>query len=352
MSTSTIHDLLSGRRRGFWASLLRGLLWLLSGSYGIAVAVRNRVYDWKLRAVRSLDCKVIAVGNLTTGGTGKTPLVEYLAEYVLARTPRVAIVSRGYGAKGAESNDEKLMLCEVLPDVPHVAGADRYACGLIAQDRHNAHVVILDDAFQHRRVARNLDIVTLDATNPFGYGYLLPRGLLRERPGALARAAVVVITRAGLVDKGTLDTLEDEIRAHAPEALVCHAAEEVTALTTLDGRPYPLEEVRGKRAAAFCGLGNPEAFRRTLRGLGVDAEPFMLFGDHHRYTDADFRAIEAAAAAENAEVILTTHKDRVKVPAGYSWTHEVIVVRIKLAITKNEDELRRHIDEVIGVDTE
>jgi tetraacyldisaccharide 4'-kinase len=348
MPRSGIHEILSGRRKGFWPSLLRGFLFFLSMPYALAVAVRNRLYDWKLKTVRCLDCRVIAVGNITAGGTGKTPLVEYLAEYVLARTPRVAIVSRGYGAGNDESNDEKLMLCENLPDVPHVAGADRYACGLIAQDRHDAHVVIMDDAFQHRRVGRDLDIVTLDATNPFGYGYLLPRGLLREPPAALARADDVVVTRARLVEKETLDALEREIRRHAPDVLICQAEEQVTSIVRLDGQPREVDEIRGKRVAAFCGLGNPEAFRCTLKKLDIDAEPFLLFDDHHRYTESDFRAIDAAASAENTEVILTTHKDRVKLPDGYSWTHDVLVVRIKLVLTKNEDELKRKIDEVIG----
>lgn len=345
-AVSTIHDILSGKRKGFRAAIVRFLLVGFSIPYRLLVSVRNKLYDWKLRAVHRLDCKVIAVGNLTTGGTGKTPLVETLVDYLLTRTPKVVIISRGYGAGEDEPNDEKMVLCENLPDVPHVAGADRLACALVARRRHDARVVIMDDAFQHRRVARDLDIVTVDATNPFGFGHLLPRGLLREPPASLSRADVVVITRSRLVDDAELTRLEDEISGLAPDALIVHAAEQVVALTDTAGEDRDTDDIKGRNAAAFCGLGNPEAFRRTVTALGVRLSAFLVFGDHHRYTPDNLRTIDAVAEVHQADVILTTQKDRVKIPAGFPWKHELRVVKIKLHITRGEEDLKRRLDEL------
>jgi len=347
-SVSTIHEILSGERKGILAGLLRLFLLLLSFPYRLVVALRNRLYDWKLKTVRRLDCRVICVGNLTTGGTGKTPLVEYLARYLLSRGKRLAIISRGYGGRPGEPDDEKLILDENLPGVPHVTGKDRVACGRAACGKHGPEVVLTDDGFQHRRLARDLDIVAIDALIPFGYGHYLPRGLLRESPGSLRRAHVVVITRSKLVNPEELSRLESEISRLAPKALILHASEEILSLEGLRGEGRSGGAVRGRHVAAFSGLGNPESFRRTLTGLGANLAAFLVFGDHHRYTLEDLKAIDAAADVENAEFILTTQKDRVKLPADFPWRHELLVVKIAVRITKGEEAFHRLIDKVIA----
>ena len=347
-SDSTIHAILSGRRKGFFPGLLRLLLLVLSFLYRPVVALRNFLYDRKLRPVRSIDARVICVGNLTTGGTGKTPFVEYLVRHLLSRGKKVAIVSRGYGGRRGEPDDEKLVLGENLPEVPHVTGKDRVACGLAAREEYAADVVVMDDGFQHRRLARDLDIVTIDATLPFSYGYQLPRGLLRESPVSLRRAHVAVITRSKLVTPDELSALENEISRLAPEALIVHAAEEVLSLQDLKGNTRPARAVSGKSVAAFSGLGNPEGFRGTVGELGVNRAMFFDFGDHHRYTLEDLKAVDAAAGAENAEFILTTQKDRVKLPADFPWKHEVLVVKMSMRITKGEEAFKRRIDRVVS----
>ena len=356
-----VQEILSGWRKGFWPSLVRGLLFGLSVPYRMAISLRNRFYDRKMRAVHCVDCRVISVGNLTTGGTGKTPLVEYIARRVLARTDKVAIVSRGYGSGDGEKSDEQLMLCENLPGVPHVTGPDRVACTVVARRKHDARVVILDDAVQHRRRGRDLDVVAVDAINPFGFGHVLPRGLLRESPRSLGRADVVVITRSALVSPEELAAVEKDVARLAPAALVVHAVEEVTLLDPLAGPAdsFPLGAVAGKRAVAFCGLGNPEAFRRTVAKLGVQLAAFLVFADHHRYRDDHLRAIDSVARSENADVILTTQKDRVRLktrqslgdgglPAGFDWQKPVLVVRMEMRLTKNADAFHRRIDDLIG----
>jgi tetraacyldisaccharide 4'-kinase len=336
LSASGVHDILSGKKQGLAPALLRFLLLLLSIPYRFVLAARNRLYDrgW-FESVR-LGCKVISVGNITAGGTGKTPLVEHIARRLASKGVKAAIVSRGYGASAGEPNDEALVLSENLPGVPHVLGADRVSTGQKAVAQHGAKVLVFDDAFQHRRLARDLDVVTIDATNPFGYGYFLPRGLLRESPVELARADVVVITRTGLVDAEKLARTEAIVGRVAPHALVVLAAESVE---------LPVD-VRGKNVAAFCAIGNPEAFRLTLEKLGANVVAFRAFADHHEYTDDDLRALDAAAA--NADGLLTTQKDRVKIRPGFHWQHPLLVVKISVSITRGESELNRLLDETAG----
>jgi tetraacyldisaccharide 4'-kinase len=343
---------ISGERKGFRAGLLRFLLFALSLPYRAAVALRNGLYDRKLKTVHRPDCRVISVGNLTAGGTGKTPLVEYLARCLLRRPAKVVIVSRGYAAEPGGPSDEKALLRENLPGVPHVAGKDRVRCCLTARREHDARVVLVDDGFQHRRLARDLDIVTVDALNPFGFGHFLPRGLLREPPGELTRADVVVITRSGLVSPEDLGALEKEISKLAPDALLARAVEDVVAVHDLSGKDTPLRELAGRRAAAFCGIGNPEGFRRTVAALGVTTVAFMVYADHHRYAASDLKAVDAAADAEHAEIILTTQKDRVKMPADFPWRHKVLVVKTGMRITRGEEELKRRLDDVVEKETE
>ncbi len=345
-----VQEILSGRRRGFAAGALRAGLWLLSCPYRLGVAARNRAYDRGLRAVTRVDCRVISVGNLTVGGVGKTPLVELITRRVLEKTDKVVIVSRGYGAREGEKNDEQMLLCENLPGVPQVSGGDRVVCAIVARRKHDARVIVLDDAFQHRRIARDLDIVAVDATNPFGYGYLLPRGLLRESPRSLARAHVVVITRSAHVTPEELAALDEKVCRLAPNALIVHAVEEVTRVEPAGASSETLapDALRGKSAVAFSGLGNPDQFRRTLAALGVQFKGFFVFGDHHRYETKHLRAVDSVARAENADVVLTTQKDRVKLPAGFDWQKPVLVVKIEMRLTQNEAEFLRRLDEIVG----
>ena len=337
-SESTVHGILSGRKRGFWASLARALLWPTSLVYREAMAIRNRLYDRKLRRIHRADCPVISVGNITAGGTGKTPLVEYIAKYLLHRGRRVAIVSQGYGNRRRAANDEELMLRENLPDVPHVTGKNRVNCARKAIHEHNADVIIMDDGFQHRKLHRDLDIVVIDATNPFGYGHVMPRGILRESPTSLTRADVAVITRTELAEPEELARLDERVKGLAPDIRIVHA---VTGVVSPD-------DLAGKRAMLFCGIGNPEAFRRTVVRLGAEVAGLFSFGDHHHYTENDLKDVNCAAGVEKADVILTTQKDHVKMPSRFPWQHEVSVVRIEMRITKGEDVLHDTIDSAVA----
>jgi tetraacyldisaccharide 4'-kinase len=196
LNASTFRDIVSGCRGGARAAVARGVLRLAEVPYTAAVNWRNRRFDGPHSAVRRVGVPVVSVGNLTLGGTGKTPMVEWIANWLVQRNVRVAIVSRGYGAAAADKNDEALELEQALAGVPHVQNPDRVAGALTAVERFGVELILLDDGFQHRRLARDLDVVLLDATAPFGFEHVFPRGMLREPVRGLQRADVVCLTRA------------------------------------------------------------------------------------------------------------------------------------------------------------
>ena len=179
-------SLVSGEWRGPWPALLRLLLWMASLLYGLGVRLNNLAYSCGWKRSYRVEAVVVSVGNLTAGGTGKTPCVEYVADFYQKHDLRVAVLSRGYGSEGGGLNDEGLVLSENLPEVPPYQGADRVALARAAIEESESEVLVLDDGFQHRRLARDLDLVLIDATAPWGYGHLLPRGLLREPPSCFA----------------------------------------------------------------------------------------------------------------------------------------------------------------------
>jgi tetraacyldisaccharide 4'-kinase len=311
----TFRRLADGTLRGAGPTALRGLLGLLSMPYGLATRARNACFDRGLCRRRRAAVPVISVGNLTLGGTGKTPLVAWVARQLAAAGRRPAIVSRGYGAKPGEASDEAAELAILLPGVPHVANRDR-AAGVAAAVARGADVTVLDDGFQHRRLHRDLDIVAIDATDPFGCGRLFPRGLLRESLAGLARADAIVLTRATSVPAARRveirAVLEPFLRQTAD--LVWLECEHRPVAFRREGGPAePLESLRGRRLVAFCGIGNPAGFRRTLADLGLELVGFRSFADHHAYGPADLESLAAWAGELAAERVVTTLKDLVKV---------------------------------------
>ncbi|MEM0927420.1 MAG: tetraacyldisaccharide 4'-kinase, partial [Planctomycetota bacterium] len=203
--------IIDGSDRRIAASVIRIGLWAASFPYRFAIGLRNRSFDRGTNVSR-VDVPVISVGNLTTGGTGKTPVVAFLAKWFRDRGVRVAIVSRGYGRGDADENDEALELHQRLPDVPHLQDPDRVQSARIAIEELGTQLILMDDGFQHRRLDRDLDIVLIDATCPFGHGYLLPRGLLREPTSSLARADAVLLTRSDLVEQRCLSEIEKTVK--------------------------------------------------------------------------------------------------------------------------------------------
>lgn len=312
LSPSTFRDLASGRRRGLLAATARLALAAASVPYGWAVARRNRRFDRGLDEIVHAGTPVVSIGNLTVGGTGKTPMVEWLARELRAAEVRVAILSRGYKAGADGRNDEALELELALPDVPHLQSPDRAAAAAIAVEELGMQMLVLDDGFQHRRLARDLDVVLIDATEPLGVGGLLPRGTLREPAANLARAHAAILSRAEMLGAPERAAIRAQIASLAPQAAWCEVEHRATAIVDSTGRREPLDSVRGKRALAFCGIGNPAGFRHTVAGLGLAHIAWEEFPDHHDYEAADVQRLAAAAKAAGAEAALCTRKDLVK----------------------------------------
>lgn len=322
------HRIIAGDA-GMWAMPIRGALRVAEGLYACGVAVRNRWYDHRgPRAV--LPVPVISVGNITAGGTGKTPLVIDL----LGRLERMgcspAVVSRGYKAYRDQPNDEERVIRAHCPGVACVSDPDRIRGGELALARFGADVIVLDDGFQHRRLGRTLDIVVVDATCPFGYGHLLPRGLLREPARNLSRADIIVITRSDQVSPVNLSRLGERLRNIARGAKHLECTHQVTGIDRLDGTPVE-EPMAGKRAVLFAGLGHPQAFAATVRSLGVEIVGTSWRPDHHRYRGRDIEALLAPGRFGPHELLLTTEKDAVKIAELGDLQHLGIAV-VKIAI--------------------
>ena len=284
--------------------LVRLLLWPFSVLYGGYVRLRALLYAKGWLKQRRLRGKVISIGNLTVGGTGKTPMVLWLAEKFLAEGKRVAILSRGYRGSSGTSDEIELMKRRLRDSVVFGVGKDRFAEGHRIEEREPVDIVLLDDGFQHLALARDLDILLMDASRPIHRASLLPAGTLREPVSAMSRADVLVLTR-----------VEDQ--PGAVEAVGNLKEYPVfTATTRLVGFRRRGDSVLLRAAEigrgpffAFCGIGNPEAFLRDLRGWGLPVAGKMFFVDHHRYTASDVDTLEDAAQAVGAKVFVTTEKD-------------------------------------------
>ncbi len=336
---SEFRELVSGRRRGVTASALRGLLRAVEFPYSWAVRWRNRRYDLNRAEIWQVKASVVSVGNLTLGGTGKTPLVRWIARWAGERGIRAAIVSRGYGAASGEPNDEARELAQALPDVPHVQNPDRVAAARCAIDEFSARLVILDDGFQHRRLARDLDIVLLDALQPFGYDHVFPRGMLREPVAGLARADVVCLSRADLIPPAERVAIRERVARLAPRAAWCEAVHASGGLINSMGQTQSLEALHGRRVAAFCGLGNPAGFRRTLETTGCEIVAWREFPDHHAFSSADLAALARAAEEAAADFLVCTHKDLVKIGRERLGDRPLWAVTVELQFIVGEELL-------------
>ena len=313
MNEARFRELISGRERGIRASMGRACLSGLSCVYGLGTYLRRCAYDWGCRTVHKAQVPVISVGNITAGGTGKTPFVAYLASWFRERDVCVGILSRGYRALPAQVNDEKLVLDRLCPDVPHLQNPNRSESARLACEQHGCQLLILDDGFQHRRLARDLDIVLIDALNPWGYGHLLPRGLLREPISSLARADLVVVTRADQASAASRRQFVDEVKRFHSNAFCVEVGFQPHRLVNSAGEAQHLSTLPGKRIVAFCGVGNPESFRQTLAGVRAVVAEFRTFADHHHYSAEDFVTLQDSARRNAVDAILTTQKDLVKI---------------------------------------
>lgn len=265
--------------------------------------------------VKRADVPVISIGNLTTGGTGKTPLVVAVAKILRQEGKRVALISRGYGASpnNPGRNDEAMELEHRLPDVPHLQDPDRFSIATIAVEELESEALLLDDGFQHRQLHRDIDIVTIDATNPFGYGRLLPRGLLREPVKSLQRSDLVVLTRSDLIDASALNTLRQELQRWVKAEQIVTTKMKLVEAINASGEVKPLETLLVQPTFLFSAIGNSDGFEQTLLQESANIVGHEVFADHHCFDRTDIERIGKAAKQSAAKQIVCTHKDLVKI---------------------------------------
>jgi len=302
--------------------------------YGFVADARNWLYDREIFRSESLGALTVSIGNLTVGGTGKTPLVAYVAKVLSDNGRLVCVLTRGYGRKNAGQqvlvSDGRRVLCDartggdepvelaykLLGKAAVIANRDRVTTAEWARENLGATAFVLDDAFQHRRAKRDVDIVCIDATNPFGNGESLPAGILREHLSNVSRADAVVITRCDLV-KDT-DAVEDKLRRVATNVKVFRSSNKIVRFTQLkdlvdgDAATANGEELRGSEGFAFCGLGNPLNFFRQLEKEGLQLTGRKTYSDHHFYNARDIAEIERRARAAGSSFLVTTVKDAVR----------------------------------------
>jgi tetraacyldisaccharide 4'-kinase len=301
--------------------------------YGAAVRARNALYDVGWLRARQLPCPVISVGNLTVGGTGKTPLCSYLAGLLSDSGYRTALLSRGYRREGPSSallvsdgrrllvdsrasGDEPYLIARDNPSVAVAVGADRVNAARLLLESVSPEIVLLDDAFQHRRLGRDLDLLLVDGSDPWGNGRMLPLGPLREPPDGVRRADALVVMRS----EGRIpDALAPILERHHPQLATFHARIEPRVFLRQDGESLPPVALKGLAAFVFSGIARPDRFEAEVRSLGIRVVGIRRFRDHHRFRSRDLEEIARAARSEGVDVLVTTEKDLVRIddwPAG------------------------------------
>ncbi len=360
-------DVIEDRRRGPGAAMLRALLRVLSLPFKGIVQLRLWLYRSRILRESTLGVLVISIGNLTAGGTGKTPVTEKFARALHAAGRRVAILSRGYRSErppfferlkmrlagkpyrggtrvvsdgknvlldSREAGDEPFMLARNLPGVVVLTDKDRVRSGRLALDEFQADTLVLDDGLQYLHLKHRIDIVLVDRQSPFGNGYMLPRGTLREPPRNLRRASHIFITKSDGSDNSELIS---EIRRHNQRAEIVECAHRLTHVVSLSGERLELEFLRGKKIGALSGIARPESFHRLLRELGAEIVHESVFPDHHRFRTHELLGADRRAREAGAALLVATEKDAVRFPSPLATDLPAYFVRLEIEILSGHE---------------
>lgn len=347
------------------AALLLSPLALL---YRNVASLRNNLYDRHILKTHRLPCPVVSIGNITVGGTGKTPAVITIAEMLAESGLRPAILSRGYGGaskapvnivsdgksllmKPRDAGDEPVLMALKLPGIPVLTGPQRHMTGKAAIEIFGVDVLVLDDAFQHRQIHRDTNILLIDGGKLFGNGFTLPAGPLREPVTAVRRADIIIMTGTGEQRSEKRLDLRQSLMNLIPDHVKIFEGRHkpLNLLQKESGKIVPLDCIRGKRICAFAGIASPEAFRETLQAAGGMITSFLPYPDHHRYTQKDICDINDAARRGQAEMTISTEKDGVKLDAFPELMGHVFLLRITMAISSGQDDFKASI--LAGIDT-
>ena len=379
LQTYFLHMLQNKEVEGITMHIIAGILYSFSLVYEQLVNIKLLAYKIGISSRQKLNCYVISLGNITVGGTGKTPTAQKLARDIRDMGYRVVILNRGYRAKwhgevgivsdgqhlhmdAAEAGDEAYMLAKHLPNVPVLIGAQRAVTGQYAIEHFGAEVAILDDGYQHWQLVRDMDILLVDAVNVFGNGHLLPRGTLRESMSHISRADVCLMTKVDQAAEGSCEYIRETVHKYNEKAQIVESIHQPRCFipianwyVDLAGQGVDVSHIKGKRVMAVSAIGNPASFERTLKDLGAIIIESLRYPDHHEYTMLEVQDVLQQAEAQGAESIVITEKDAVKIPAEVaraSWNIPIYVICVEVTFKSGakdfQEELKRRLEEKLG----
>ena len=348
-------SIISGERKGVLPSILKGEMLELSFFALASTRLRRWMYSYGLINSERLPCKVISVGNVVVGGSGKTPAVITITKLLRHTDLKIAIASRGYKSRSKgiaivfddksilldpdKAGDEPYLLAHNLTGIPVIIGKDRYKSGLIAIDKWGTDVLVLDDGFQYLKLKRDVDIITMDSTKPFGLDHLLPRGYLRESLSTLKKADAIILTKVDQCDN--LDYIYERLDKISPKVPIfesIHAPSSLIQMDTSENVRY--DKFKGCNILAVSGIANPKSFAKTLNFLNPSRLEIMAFPDHHNYSQKDIKNIEQSAIKTKADIIIITEKDAPKLAKIKAVPVLTLAIELKLLGSADADLLR------------
>ena len=354
-------------------SLLSFFLLILSFFYGMAVKIRGYFYKIDILKANKLPCIIISIGNITVGGTGKTPMTIYTTNLISRLGYKVVVISRGYKGTaektgGIVSNektifmdsktagDEPLMIAQKLKGIPVIIGKNRFAAGNIAIKEFNPDVIVLDDAFQHLSLMRDINLLLIDSKHPFGNDYLVPRGILREPVSSVLRSDAVIFTRVSSekTDMGQNYDISDKsvffsshsmfvykiVKRNSPLSMEYHVNMEYHE----NKEKHSINIISGKNIFVFSGIANNNDFLNSIKKLNCHIKGFLMFNDHHQYSSNDLDTILQSALKAEADIIVTTHKDYIKIADMFCWPVELVVLDIAVSFGKDMERFSAFIE--------
>ncbi|MBI3583549.1 MAG: tetraacyldisaccharide 4'-kinase [Nitrospinae bacterium] len=340
--------------------ILSSLLLILSWFYSLGHRCRLSLYKIGVLKTRSLPVPVISIGNITAGGTGKTPAVIMIAELLKGMGKKVAVLSRGYKGKAEgeinvvsdgnnvfmnplQSGDEPYMMAARLKGIPVITGSDRYRTGMHAIEKFGAEVILMDDSYQHVQLNRKLNILLLDSNSPFGNSYLLPRGTLREPPSYINRADIIILTKSS--QQSAVSSQPYLILKNIPICKSQYVTEGFIEINS--NRTISLAEVKGKKGLAFCGIASPDSFKNSVKEAGIDIKGFVSFEDHYQFTRKDIESLINKARETGSEILITTEKDAVRLKEFEPISFPIWILKIRMEISEGKEILLSKIREVL-----
>lgn len=342
-----LYDVITDKKKGFLPDVVKTGLKGLSYIYGGVVGFQAFLFKSKIIPGTRFTQKVISVGNITWGGVGKTPLVQYVAEELKKRELQAAILTRGYMHEKIEFSDEAMMLDKNLENVSVLVGGNRVRNATEFLKENEVDAFILDDGFQHWKIQRDLDIVAIDALNPWGNESVIPRGILREKLQAIKRADIVVITKAkqAMENVDMIKQKLQQIKIDLPVVTTTHAP-----VRLIDNRTeifFPIKKLQGSTICSFCSIGNPQSFVRSLEEIGADVKYNFIFDDHYSYKEFEIRNIVDYCITNNISLIVTTQKDSVKLKrliGLFPDKIQLMTLQIKIDFIEGEDIFLERLD--------